>query len=184
MPPDPEIFALAQQVGEQLRRQGRSLAVAESCTGGLLGAALTDVPGSSTYFLGGVISYADRVKVDQLQVPEATLRQYGAVSEQTAAAMASGVRQGLHADIGVSITGVAGPEAEGSKPVGLTFIGIATPTLPSPRGGGKQEPPSPRGGGESIAVSTHRFQWTGDRWDNRRRSVIAALELLVRAPEL
>ena len=161
MPPDPEIFALAQQVGERLRRHGRSVAVAESCTGGLLGAALTDIPGSSAYFLGGVISYADRVKVDQLGVPEATLRQYGAVSEQTAAAMASGVRQLLHADIGVSITGVAGPDAEGAKPVGLTYIGIA-----------------------AVAVSTHRFQWTGDRWDNRRRSVIAALELLVRAPEL
>jgi len=165
MPPDPEIFALAQQVGEQLRRQGRSLAVAESCTGGLLGAALTDVPGSSTYFLGGVISYADRVKVEQLQVPEATLRQYGAVSQEAAAAMATGVRQLLRADIGVSITGVAGPDAEGAKPVGLTFIGIVAPTLPS----------SASGGGESV----HRFQWTGDRWDNRRRSVIAALELLV-----
>src|ERR1700730_10941830 len=152
------MFALAQQVGERLRRQRRSLAVAESCTGGLLGAALTDIPGSSAYFLGGVISYADRVKVDQLGVPEATLRQYGAVSEQTAAAMASGVRQLLHADIGVSITGVAGPDAEGAKPVGLTYIGIA-----------------------AVAVSTHRFQWTGDRWDNRRRSVIAALDLLVQA---
>ena len=161
MPPDPEIFALAQQVGERLRRARRSLAVAESCTGGLLGSAVTDVPGSSAYFLGGVISYADRVKVDQLGVPKATLRQYGAVSEQAAAAMASGVRQLLHADIGVSITGVAGPEAEGSKPVGLTFIGIAAET-----------------------ATTHRFQWTGDRWDNRRRSVIAALELLVRAPGL
>jgi len=96
-----------------------------------------------------------------LRVPEATLRRYGAVSEQTAAAMASGVRALLQADVGVSITGVAGPNAEGSKPVGLTFIGIA-----------------------AAAVSTHRFQWTGDRWDNRRRSVIAALELLVRAPEL
>jgi nicotinamide-nucleotide amidase len=156
MPPDPEIYALAQQVGERLRRQGRSLAVAESCTGGLLGAALTDVPGSSAYFLGGVISYADRVKVEQLQVPEATLRQYGAVSGQTAAAMATGVRQSLQADIGVSITGVAGPDAEGAKPVGLTFIGIV-----------------------GQAATTHRFQWTGDRWDNRRRSVIAALELLV-----
>src|ERR1700686_4373387 len=102
------MFALAQQVGERLRRHGRSLAVAESCTGGLLGAALTDIPGSSAYFLGGVISYADRVKVDQVGVPDATLRQYGAVSEQVAAAMASGVRQLLHADIGVSITGVAG----------------------------------------------------------------------------
>src|SRR5256886_6253084 len=171
MPPDPEIFALAQQVGEQLRRQGRSLAVAESCTGGLLGAGLTDVPGSSAYFLGGVISYADRVKVEQLQVPEAALRRYGAVSEQTAEAMATGVRELLRADIGVSITGVAGPDAEGAKPVGLTFIGIAAPTLPSPASGG----------GESV--TTHRFQWTGDRWDNRRRSVIAALELLVSAPE-
>jgi PncC family amidohydrolase len=173
VPPDPEIFALAQQVGERLRRQGRSLAVAESCTGGLLGAALTDVPGSSTYFLGGVISYADRVKLEQLQVPEATLRRYGAVSEETAAAMASGVRHLLHADMGVSITGVAGPTAEGTKPVGLTFIGIA-PTLPS----------SASGGGKSMGASTYRFQWTGDRWDNRRRSVIAALELLVRTPEL
>ena len=161
MPPDPQIYALAEQVGERFRRQGRTLAVAESCTGGLLGAALTDVPGSSAYFLGGVISYADPVKVDQLDVPEATLDRYGAVSEQTAAAMASGVRQRLHADVGVSITGVAGPDAEGSKPAGLTYIGIAT-----------------------TAVTTQRFQWTGDRWDNRRRSVIAALELLVSAPEL
>ena len=161
MPPDPEVFALAQQVGERLRRRGRWLGVAESCTGGLLGATLTDVPGSSAYFLGGIICYADRVKVDLLRVPEMTLRQHGAVSEQIAAAMAEGVRQLLRADIGVSITGVAGPDAEESKPAGLTFIGMAT-----------------------DASTTHRFQWNGDRWDNRRRSVIAALELLVRALEL
>src|SRR6266700_3392919 len=116
MPPDPQIYALAQQVGERFHRQGRTLAVAESCTGGLLGAALTDVPGSSVYFLGGVISYADPVKVEQLGVPD--------------------------------------------------------PTVPS----------TASGGGESV--TTHRFQWTGDRWDNRHRSVIAALELLARAPEL
>jgi len=161
VPTDPEIFALAQQVGERLRKIRKSLAVAESCTGGLLGAAVTDVPGSSAYFLGGVISYADQVKAQLLSVPQETLSRYGAVSEQTAEAMASGVRRLLYADIGVSITGVAGPDAEGSKPVGLTFIGIA-----------------------ATSVTTHRFQWTGDRWDNRRRSVIAALELLVRAPEL
>jgi len=161
MPPDPEIFTLATQVGRRLRKLRKSLAVAESCTGGLLGAAVTDVPGSSAYFLGGVISYADEVKAQLLSVPQATLSRYGAVSEQTAEAMASGVRRLLYADIGVSITGVAGPDAEGSKPVGLTFIGIA-----------------------ATSVTTHRFQWTGDRWDNRRRSVIAALELLVRAPEL
>jgi len=161
MPPDPEIFTLATQVGERLRKLRKSLAVAESCTGGLLGAAVTDVPGSSAYFLGGVISYADQVKAQLLSVPQATLSRYGAVSEQAAEAMASGVRRLLYADIGVSITGVAGPDAEGTKPVGLIFIGIA-----------------------ATSVTTHRFQWTGDRWDNRRRSVIAALELLVRAPEL
>jgi PncC family amidohydrolase len=162
VPPDPQIYALAKQVGERLVTLRKSLAVAESCTGGLLGAAVTDVPGSSAYFLGGVISYADQVKLDQLRVPAATLRGYGAVSEETAAAMAGGVRQLLHADIGLSITGVAGPDAEGSKPIGLTFIGIAN----------------------QLTTSTYRFQWTGDRWDNRRRSVIAALELLVSAPEL
>jgi PncC family amidohydrolase len=107
-----------------------------------------------------VISYADRVKIEQLQVPEETVRRYGAVSEQTAAAMAVGVRQLLGADIGVSITGVAGPNAEGLKPAGLTFISVAAGTL-----------------------TTHHFQWTGDRWDNRRRSVLAALELLVQALE-
>src|ERR1700731_3004324 len=149
MPPDPAIFALAQQVGERLVMLRKSIAVAESCTGGLLGAALTDVPGSSAYFLGGVISYADRVKVDQLQVPEATLRQYGAVSEQTTAAMATGVRRLLRADIGVSITGVAGPDAEGAKPVGLTFIGIDAPPL--------------------MPSTTHRFQCTGDGWATGRR---------------
>ena len=161
MPPDAEIFALAQRVGERLRRLGRWLAVAESETGGLLAGALTDVPGSSAYFLGGVVSYANRVKTEQLRVPEETLQQYGAVSEQTAAAMALGVQQLLRSDIALSITGVAGPGAEGSKPAGLTFNGVAN----------------------GNSVSTHRFQWTGDRWDNRRRSVIAALELLVQALE-
>jgi len=160
MPPDPEIYSLATRVGERLRRHRRWLAVAESCTGGLLGAALTDVPGSSAYFVGGVISYADQVKVDQLGVPADLLQRHGAVSEPVAAAMAGGVRQLLRSDVGVSITGVAGPDAEGSKPAGLTFIGIA-----------------------SLSSSTHQFQWSGDRWDNRRRSVVAALELLVQVLE-
>ena len=160
MPPDPEIYSLATRVGERLRRHRRWLAVAESCTGGLLGAALTDVPGSSAYFVGGVISYADQVKVDELGVPADLLQRHGAVSEPVAAAMAGGVRQLLRSDVGVSITGVAGPDAEGSKPAGLTFIGIA-----------------------ALSSSTHQFQWSGDRWDNRRRSVVAALELLVQVLE-
>ncbi len=156
MQPSGPMFDLAMKVGETLRRQTRTLAVAESCTGGLLGAALTDMPGSSGYFLGGVISYADRVKVEQLKVPAQTLATYGAVSQETASAMAAGVRTLLGADIGVSITGVAGPRAESSKPVGLTYIGIAT--------------------GE--AVRAYHYQWSGDRWENRRDSVIAALTLL------
>ena len=155
MNPDPTLFALAKGVGEQLRRQHRSLAVAESCTGGLLAAALTDVPGSSDYFLGGVIAYSDRVKLDQLGVPASLLEGEGAVSGPAAAAMAAGVRRLLGADLGISITGIAGPTGEGGKPVGLTFIGLAAPD-----------------------PSAHRYQWDGDRWDNRRRSVIAALELL------
>lgn len=160
MPPDPEVFALAKRVGEGLRRAGQTVAVAESCTGGLLGAALTDVPGSSAYFLGGVIAYADQVKLELLGVSPQVVRREGAVSAAVAAAMAEGARRLLKADIGVSITGVAGPDAEDSKPVGLTFIGLAAPT-----------------------AQTHRYQWTGDRWDNRRKSVMAALELLAQAVE-
>ncbi len=158
MKPDQELFALSARVGESLRRRRQSIAVGESCTGGLLAAALTDVPGSSAYFLGGVVSYADGVKVEQLGVSQEVLAAEGAVSAPAAATMAAGVRSLLHADIGVSITGVAGPGAEGRKPAGLTFIGLANP-----------EP------------KTWRFQWTGDRWENRRRSVAAALELLARA---
>jgi PncC family amidohydrolase len=160
MPPDPEVFVVAKRVGEGLRRAGKTVAVAESCTGGLLGAALTDVPGSSAYFLGGVIAYADQVKLAQLGVSPQVLQREGAVSAAAAAAMAEGVRRLLDADIGVSITGVAGPDAEESKPVGLTFIGVAAP-----------------------GAQTHRYYWTGDRWDNRRNSVMAALELLAQAVE-
>ncbi len=158
MTPDPEIFALAERVGKRLRDRKLSVAVAESCTGGLLGAALTDVPRSSAYFLGGVIAYANAVKLQQLGVPQDILSRDGAVSSTTAAAMADGVRRLLGADIGVSITGVAGPGAEDHKPAGLTYVGIA-----------------------ASKTTTHQFQWRGDRWDNRRRSVLAALELLARA---
>src|SRR5947207_15838298 len=107
--PDSEIFALAQQAGDQLRRSGQSLAVAESCTGGLLGAALTDVPGSSAYFLGGVIAYDNRVKLDQLGVPSAVLETEGAVSAAAAIALATGGRSLLQADLGRALAGLAGP---------------------------------------------------------------------------
>jgi PncC family amidohydrolase len=102
-----------------------------------------------------VIAYDNRVKSEQLEVPGAVIEREGAVSAATAAAMASGVRKLLGADVGLSITGVAGPGEEEHKPAGLTFIGLAAP-----------EP------------TTERHQWHGDRWNNRRQSVIAALAML------
>lgn len=153
--PDEEIYTLSRQVGERLRHRKETVAVAESCTGGLLGAALTDVPGSSDYFLGGLIAYDNRVKVEHLGVPGAVIERDGAVSAATAAAMAAGVRNLLGADLGLSITGVAGPGDEERKPAGLTFIGLAAP-----------------------AATTQRHQWQGDRWNNRRQSVLAALAML------
>ncbi len=113
-------------IGEMLVQSRSTLAVAESCTGGYLGKTLTDIPGASRYFLGGVISYSNDIKARVLGVPETTLEQYGAVSEQTAIAMAEGVRKLTGADYGISITGIAGPTgATPEKPIGLTFIGLA-----------------------------------------------------------
>jgi nicotinamide-nucleotide amidase len=119
---------LASVVGELLKQRGQTLAVAESCTGGGLGQALTEVPGSSAYFLGGVISYANSVKIDLLGVNPDDLAAEGAVSAIVAQQMAAGVRARLGADWGIGITGVAGPDGgTDDKPVGLVYIGIAAP---------------------------------------------------------
>jgi nicotinamide-nucleotide amidase len=119
---------LASVVGKLLKAKGQTLAVAESCTGGGLGQMLTDIPGSSEYFLGGIISYADRIKIDLLGVNPEDLATEGAVSETVARQMAVGVKAKLGTDWGVSITGIAGPGGgTESKPVGLVYIGIADP---------------------------------------------------------
>jgi nicotinamide-nucleotide amidase len=119
---------LASVVGQLLKAKGQTLAVAESCTGGGLGQILTDIPGSSDYFMGGIISYANRVKIDLLDVNPDDLATEGAVSEIVALQMAVGVKAKLGTDWGVSITGVAGPGGgTESKPVGLVYIGIADP---------------------------------------------------------
>ncbi len=122
-----ELFADSASAGEALRSRDWRVGVAESCTGGLLGAALTAVPGSSDYVLGGVIAYADAVKCDLLGVDPDLLTRHGAVSAEVAAAMADGVRGRLHADVGVGITGVAGPSAEEGKPAGLIFVAVCSP---------------------------------------------------------
>jgi nicotinamide-nucleotide amidase len=119
---------LGSVVGEKLRQKGQTVSVAESCTGGGLGAMLTEVAGSSDYFWGGVIAYDNRVKVSCLGVNPQDLAQYGAVSSLVAEQMALGVKTRLGTDWGISITGIAGPGGGSEqKPVGLVYIGLATP---------------------------------------------------------
>jgi nicotinamide-nucleotide amidase len=119
---------LGSVVGEKLRQKGQTVSVAESCTGGGLGAMLTEVAGSSDYFWGGIIAYDNRVKVSFLGVNPQDLAQYGAVSSLVAEQMALGVKTRLGTDWGISITGIAGPGGGSEqKPVGLVYISIATP---------------------------------------------------------
>ena len=115
-------------VGKILCDRQQTVAVAESCTGGGLGAIFTAVPGSSVYFLGGIIAYSNQVKMTLLSVEQETLTQWGAVSHPVAQKMATGVKQKLKADWGISITGIAGPDGgTESKPVGLVYLGLASP---------------------------------------------------------
>ncbi len=144
-------------LGKILRQRGLKLAVAESCSGGLLADHITDVPGSADYFIGGVVAYAYEAKVALLQVSWDTLRKYGAVSRETAIEMARGVRTALGADIGVSITGIAGPGGGlPGKPVGTTWIGL-----------------SAREGDWA-----RKFAWQGDRLANKESSAQAGLQFV------
>jgi nicotinamide-nucleotide amidase len=118
--------SLEEVIGNMLRKSKRTLAVAESCTGGILGGMITCIPGSSDYFKGGIISYSGEIKEKLLGIPRETMIQYGQVSEQVARAMAQGVRKKCYSDIGLSITGIAGPEGGSKeKPVGLVYIALA-----------------------------------------------------------
>jgi PncC family amidohydrolase len=152
-----EAFPEARRLGDLLRGRGLRVAVAESCTGGLLGAALTAAPGSSDYMLGGVVAYADAVKSAQLGVDAELIRARGAVSEEVARAMAGGVRARLGAELGVAITGVAGPGASEGKPAGLTWVAVAGPG--------------------PDALRTRRLDGDQGREGNRAAAVRAALEL-------
>ena len=122
-----DVDSLEQVVVQEMTAQGLTLATAESCTGGLMGKRITDVPGASACYLGGVVSYQNEVKENLLGVRHETLISKGAVSEDTACQMAEGVRKALGADIGISTTGVAGPGGgTPEKPVGLIYVGIST----------------------------------------------------------
>ena len=144
-------------IGRSLRERGLTLALAESCTGGLIGNRITDVAGSSTYFLGGVVSYSYDAKERLLGVSHNTLYDSGAVSEPTAREMARGARRVLGADIGLAVTGIAGPGgAMPGKPVGLTWVALSA----------------------RAAEQARQFIWQGNRTENKAQSAEAALTLL------
>jgi PncC family amidohydrolase len=145
------------QIGDLLRARGWKLAVAESCTGGLLADRITNVPGSSEYFVGGVVAYAYEAKVAVLGVSWATLKAHGAVSRETVLEMARGARQIFAADLAVSISGIAGPGGGlPDKPVGTTCLGLSTPT----------------------GDWAHRKLFDGDRLQIKTASAAAALEIV------
>jgi nicotinamide-nucleotide amidase len=151
--------SMEEVIGNQLRGSGRTIAVAESCTAGMLGMHITRVPGSSDYFKGGILCYSNEAKIGLCAVPTQLIEKHGAVSAEVAEALARGVRNALHASIGVSITGIAGPGGgSAEKPVGLVYIGVSD--------------------GERTE-SRHRIM-PGDRESIRERSTYLALSWLRR----
>lgn len=121
----PNYNTSAEALGIVLLSKNFTLSTAESCTGGMIGAALTSIPGSSQWFRGGIIAYDNRIKISLLEVPEAILEKYGAVSEEVVLAMAEGAAKKLNTDCSISVSGIAGPDGgTEEKPAGLVFIGI------------------------------------------------------------
>ncbi len=154
-----EKLELEQQAGQSLREHHLSLSTAESCTGGLVGHRLTNVPGSSAYYLGGVISYDNRIKQGVLGVPAQVLESVGAVSQECALAMAHGVRRMMATDLGISTTGIAGPGgATPGKPVGLVYIALVD--------------------GQGFE-RCERYIWPADREGNKELSAQAALQMIL-----
>lgn len=151
-------MTLEAQLVERLRQRRQTVAVAESCTGGLLGHRLTNVPGSSAVFPGGILAYHNRPKLELLGVPDAVLGEHGAVSAACAQAMAEGVRRVLGTDFGVAITGVAGPTGGSTqKPAGTVYIAVATP--------------------DAAHAAQHLF--SGERLTYKLQATDAALRLLL-----
>lgn len=155
-----KLLQKATEVINKIKSAGHTLSLAESCTGGWLSKIVTDVSGASSVYMGGICSYSNEVKMNLLGVREDTLAQYGAVSEQTARQMATGIRNAIKTDIGVGITGIAGPLSDNTnKPVGLIYIAVAH--------------------GDSVIVKELRNTFTENvRTNNRASAVETALNLL------
>jgi len=152
-----DTLRVATRIAHQLTMRGWTLGGAESCTGALVGHCITEVSGCSDFFMGGVISYSNEAKHQLLGVPLETIETHGAVSSQTAQAMAQGVRRLLGVDVGVAITGIAGPTGGTvDKPVGTVYVAVSAP------------------GGDAI----EHCHWGTDRHDNKQRSAMAALCLI------
>ena len=145
-------------IGKYLRARGLSLATAESCTGGLIADRVTNVPGSSEYYVGGVVAYAYEAKVALIHVSWDTLRRHGAVSRETVIEMARGARHALETDIGMAVSGIAGPGGGmPGKPVGLTWIGLS----------------------DGDFEEAWSYVWDGDRIQNKEHSAEQLLQLLL-----
>ncbi len=158
MSSNPICKEVAEKLAGQLISNGYTMVTAESCTGGLIGAVLTSLPGSSAWFRGGIIAYDNSVKTALLGVPENTLQMHGAVSEQTVSAMAEGAAKKLNADCAVAVSGIAGPDGGTSeKPVGLVCIGVFC-----------------RG-----QVKTFSEQFSGGREEVREKTVVKSLRCLI-----
>jgi len=153
-----DLIDLAKRLQATCLASGLTVATAESCTGGLVAHTLTQVPGSSGYFIGGVVSYADAAKIELLRIDPTVLAAHGAVSAQVARAMADGIRRQLGTNLAVAVTGIAGPDGGSpTKPVGLTYVAVAS----------------------DEASDVRRYAWTGDRAANTDASARAALDLLI-----
>lgn len=163
VPTERQVGERAVRVGRRMHARGLMVATAESCTGGWISKVLTDIAGSSTWFAAGVVTYSNSAKKDLIGVPVRTLKRFGAVSEETALAMAVGALKHLDADVSVSVTGVAGPGGGSpEKPVGTVWLAWATRSR------------------SGISVSARRYRFKGARRQIRIQAVAAALQGLLR----
>ena len=148
---------LLEDTGALLKKKGWTISVAESCTGGLIGSLLTSIPGSSDYFTGGIIAYSNEAKKKLLLVSSQTLKEFGAVSEETVREMVRGVKKLLKTEVGISVSGIAGPTGGSkNKPVGTVVLGVDIPQK----------------------IITNILNFKGDRNKIRERAAIKALEML------
>lgn len=156
-----QILSLTKNIARVIIQRNATMMVAESATGGLVQHFLTEIPGSSNFFLGGIVAYSNELKRILLQVPEAVINRYGAVSEETVAAMANGVRLCVNADYGLATSGIAGPSgARPNKPVGLVYIAVSH---------------------KEFETITANHVFPGTRSENKMQFAKAALELFLQA---